>query len=291
MGDRQSPDEPMSPEVAVMVLQSELSGPRLLAQAVATLAELVSAHVPERIDLPDGNGYPACWHFVGYRPDAAALGLHQPWQLNEADAPQYQGVIFADGSVAVRWLTARRSTSVWETFADMFDVHGHPEYGTVIRWTDGAPQEALDVIAAAEQAAQERDAELAAQLRAGDREAVDTSTLDAEPYPGAVVRRLAAERARDVTEQLVILPEDTTGKTLVVCLDCDGSYVDGHPEVLIVPFAEREDADSWLRVHRQANPEHRVVTVPGWPPRGQAIAIARQHGRELRAGQASGGER
>lgn len=106
---------------------------------------------------------PPIWTFTGYRPDAAALGKHGPTTLNDGDQPQYQGVVFADGTTAVRWLTALRSVSVWADFATFFGVHGHPEYGTVIVW-DGAPPPdadriireayaALEVILAAERAA------------------------------------------------------------------------------------------------------------------------------------------
>jgi hypothetical protein len=39
--------------------------------------------------------------------------------------------------VAIRWLTAKRSTSVWASLADALDIHGHAEYGTYIVWGDG----------------------------------------------------------------------------------------------------------------------------------------------------------
>jgi len=41
--------------------------------------------------------------------------------------PQFEGVIFSDGRVAIRWLTACRSTSTWDDFDTMLAVHGHPE--------------------------------------------------------------------------------------------------------------------------------------------------------------------
>lgn len=140
--------EPMSPEVAVMVLTSDdPPSMQLTMEAVTALARLVDSRVPQFVDIADENGMPKCWHFVGYRPGAAALGQHRPDALNEADAPQYQGIVFADGTVAMRWLTARRSVSVWESFEEMFAVHGHPEYGTEIRWVGEAPADALAVIA------------------------------------------------------------------------------------------------------------------------------------------------
>jgi hypothetical protein len=56
-----------------------------------------------------------------------------------ANAPgevQFEGVVFSDGTVAVRWLTAFRSHSVWACLEDLAKVHGHPEYGTQWRWLD-----------------------------------------------------------------------------------------------------------------------------------------------------------
>jgi hypothetical protein len=97
----------------------------------------------------DGAERPAVWSFTGYRPEAAALGKHGPTTLNDGDQPQYQGVVFADGTTVIRWLTALRSHSTWDDFATFFGVHGHPEYGTVIVWNGAAPPEADQVIRAA----------------------------------------------------------------------------------------------------------------------------------------------
>ena len=45
------------------------------------------------------------------------------------------GVEFGDGSVALRWICSRPSTSLWESIDDMITVHGHAG-STVIRWLD-----------------------------------------------------------------------------------------------------------------------------------------------------------
>jgi hypothetical protein len=37
---------------------------------------------------------------------------HNADQVNAPDQPQYEGVVFSDGTTVVRWLTAARSTSV-----------------------------------------------------------------------------------------------------------------------------------------------------------------------------------
>ncbi len=74
--------------------------------------------------------------FVCHRPnppaDYAAQGAANP-----PDEAQFEGVVFSDGTVCVRWLTEFRSHSVWTSYADLEAIHGHPEYGTVITWLDG----------------------------------------------------------------------------------------------------------------------------------------------------------
>lgn len=62
---------------------------------------------------------------------------------NAGAGADYEGVIFTDGTVVIRWMTAFRSHSVWASWGDFYQVHGHPEYGTVIEFADGgAPPEA-----------------------------------------------------------------------------------------------------------------------------------------------------
>lgn len=144
----------MSAEVAVMVLRSTASSDRALREAAAALAGLITAAgLADYDDQTDEDGVPLCWHFVGYRTDSPEGNRDNPPEL-----PQYQGAVFADSTVAMRWLTPTRSTSVWESFADMFDAHGRPEYGTRIAWPAGAPAEALRVIAEAEVAHQAAEA-------------------------------------------------------------------------------------------------------------------------------------
>ena len=75
--------------------------------------------------------------FTVYRP--AAPETHTAEQKNAPDEPQFEGVIFSDGKVALRWLTACRSVSVWDCLSDMLAIHGHPEYGTYFVWHDGEP--------------------------------------------------------------------------------------------------------------------------------------------------------
>lgn len=58
---------------------------------------------------------------------------------NESDEPQFEGVVFTDGTVVIRWLTPNKSTSFWESMEMLKAVHiyAHPDYGTEIRWEDG----------------------------------------------------------------------------------------------------------------------------------------------------------
>lgn len=66
---------------------------------------------------------------------------HTPLQRNPDDQPQYEGVIWTDGSCTLRWRTAAKSTSVFASFEEMVTIHGHPEYGTEIVFHDGEPPE------------------------------------------------------------------------------------------------------------------------------------------------------
>jgi hypothetical protein len=72
--------------------------------------------------------------FTMYRRDVARFERHDSNQMNAEDQPQFQGVEFDDGTVAVRWLTAKRSTAVWDSLDDMLAIHGHPEYGSELVW-------------------------------------------------------------------------------------------------------------------------------------------------------------
>lgn len=73
--------------------------------------------------------------FIMYRrnvPDET----HNENQKNPPNEPQFEGVQFSDGKVAIRWLTAKRSVAVWDCMDDMLAIHGHPEYGSVLVWQD-----------------------------------------------------------------------------------------------------------------------------------------------------------
>jgi hypothetical protein len=61
---------------------------------------------------------------------------HNADQKNPPCEPQFEGVRFSDGSVAIRWMTAKRSTAVWASMEDMLAIHGHPEYGSELVWTN-----------------------------------------------------------------------------------------------------------------------------------------------------------
>ena len=74
--------------------------------------------------------------FTAYRRNISQRNTHTLLQKNPDDVPQFEGVIWSDGTVTIRWLTPLRSTSVWNNIGDMLGVHGHPEYGTLIHWHD-----------------------------------------------------------------------------------------------------------------------------------------------------------
>ena len=56
---------------------------------------------------------------------------------NSGREADYEGCVFSDGTVVIRWLTEYRSHSVWACWDDFYQVHGHPEYGTSIRFDNG----------------------------------------------------------------------------------------------------------------------------------------------------------
>lgn len=76
--------------------------------------------------------------FTMYRRNAP--DTHTAFQKNDPDQPQFEGVVFTDGSVAVRWRTAINSTSVWASMDDLMKIHGHPEYDSELIWHDLLPQ-------------------------------------------------------------------------------------------------------------------------------------------------------
>lgn len=63
---------------------------------------------------------------------------HGPGLQNAPNIPQFEGVVFTDGTCVLRWLTAYKSTSVWPSLQEALAVHGHPEvrYGTEIVFHD-----------------------------------------------------------------------------------------------------------------------------------------------------------
>jgi len=73
--------------------------------------------------------------FTMYRRDMSNAP-HTAEQKNDPDKPQFQGVVFDDGTVAIRWMTAKCSTAVWQCMDDMLAIHGHPEYGSELAWHD-----------------------------------------------------------------------------------------------------------------------------------------------------------
>jgi hypothetical protein len=61
---------------------------------------------------------------------------HNPGTWNLSNEPQFEGVVATDGSVAIRWMTAYKSWSLWSSFEEMLAVHGHPEYVSDMVWHD-----------------------------------------------------------------------------------------------------------------------------------------------------------
>lgn len=81
--------------------------------------------------------------FVGYRPNPPAEYVEKGL-ANQPDEPQYEGVVWENGSVTVHWLTRFSSHSTFLNFDNFWHIHGHPEYGTTIEWLDGEPAQLSD---------------------------------------------------------------------------------------------------------------------------------------------------
>lgn len=73
--------------------------------------------------------------FTAYRPNVPTE-THNEDQRGHPDLPQFEGVVFTDGTCVIRWCTAVASHSVWASFNDAMRIHGHPEYGTFIVFHD-----------------------------------------------------------------------------------------------------------------------------------------------------------
>jgi hypothetical protein len=71
--------------------------------------------------------------FKGYRPNPPAEYVDKGI-TNSGDTCDYEGVIFSDGTVAIRWMTQYQSHSIWANYEAFQKVHGHPEYGTKIEF-------------------------------------------------------------------------------------------------------------------------------------------------------------
>lgn len=73
--------------------------------------------------------------FKLYRPNPPE-GYVAAGQANLPDEMQLQGVHFDDDTVVVRWFTLEHSTAIFPSWTMFEQIHGHPEYGTRIEWSD-----------------------------------------------------------------------------------------------------------------------------------------------------------
>ncbi len=74
--------------------------------------------------------------FTMFRPEVPDE-THDANQKNAPEEPQFEGVIFSDGTTVIHWLTAATSTSVFDSFEDLLKIHGHSEYKSYMIWDDG----------------------------------------------------------------------------------------------------------------------------------------------------------
>lgn len=74
--------------------------------------------------------------FTGFRPNPPAEYSEKGITNASDELADYEGCIYSDGTVVIRWLTQYRSHSVWACWDDFYRVHGHEEYGTKILFAD-----------------------------------------------------------------------------------------------------------------------------------------------------------
>ena len=74
--------------------------------------------------------------FEGYRADQP---LREQIGPEDPNHPRFEGVVFSDGTCVIRWGGKVPSTITFTSFTAMMRVHGHPEYGSVIKWLDEMP--------------------------------------------------------------------------------------------------------------------------------------------------------
>ena len=141
--------------VEIANLRAELDRAPLLPAEVEEMRKVLLAwagdyNLQDESCLPDDlrsaasllSRWPGGWRpmetsmktFTMYRRNVPT-DTHDENQRNAPDQPQFEGVVFSDGSVAIRWLTAKRSTAIWASMDDMLAIHGHPEYGSELVWS------------------------------------------------------------------------------------------------------------------------------------------------------------
>lgn len=86
-----------------------------------------------RLDDARANGLRNVTFSVFRRGDIS--DTHTASQVNDPDEVQFDGVIFDDDTTVIRWNTAIRSTSVFEDFGDLLEIHGHPEYESIFEFS------------------------------------------------------------------------------------------------------------------------------------------------------------
>lgn len=73
--------------------------------------------------------------FAGRR---AVLGVGYAGRGASGTGPDFEGVIWSDGTVAVRWLVdPYRSHGQWPSWRYFWHAYGHPGYGTRVEFHDG----------------------------------------------------------------------------------------------------------------------------------------------------------
>jgi hypothetical protein len=149
---------------------------------------------------------------------------------NAPDEVQLEGCVFSDGTVAIRWLTEYRSFSCWADYATFESVHGHPEYGTVVRWLDD-----------------DEGHEMKLRLEVLEAAAVDAKYTKAYQILQDLDR---CQHGRHMIDHCLMHAGGNAGNPNLRPGQVIGYTVHGHQIVMPEDAAERVDPAKWIRIVR-----------------------------------------
>lgn len=73
--------------------------------------------------------------FIVYRPNPPENYVREGYAL-PPEQIQIYGVVTPQGKCIIEWQTAVNSVSIFASFDEFMKIHGHPDYGTIVKWLD-----------------------------------------------------------------------------------------------------------------------------------------------------------